>query len=104
MQNLDPGHADAAPGLGADDVAAAHERDAALHRALRRLPPPLREIVALHYFQDLSLREIGAVIGIPPGTAKSRVNRALEVLRELLHQEEANHDRQAVEKAACGRP
>ena len=32
-------------------------------RAVARLEPTLQETVALHYFQDLSLREVGVVLG-----------------------------------------
>jgi len=67
------------------------ERDLALRSAVSRLGPELRETVALHYFHELSLRECGAVLGIPPGTVKSRVNRALGCLRELLETKEADH-------------
>ena len=68
------------------------ERDRDLRRAVSRLEPELRETVALHYFHELSLRECGAVLGIPAGTVKSRVHRALGCLRELLEQKEADHE------------
>jgi RNA polymerase sigma-70 factor (ECF subfamily) len=67
------------------------ERDLALRRAVACLGPELRETVALHYFHELSLRECGAVLGVPPGTVKSRVHRALGCLRELLEGKEADH-------------
>ena len=60
-----------------------------------------RGLVVLHYFQDLSLREVGAVLGVPPGTAKSRINRALQALRSLL-EKEAAHDRSKPETAVAG--
>lgn len=75
------------------------ERDGALRRAVVRLEPSLRETVALHYFHELSLREVGAVLGIPPGTVKSRVHRALGNLRELLDQKEAEHGTQRAGRA-----
>jgi len=53
----------------------------------------LRETVSLHYFHELSLREVGAVLGVPTGTIKSRVNRALDTLRHSLDHEEASHER-----------
>ena len=63
------------------------------------LEPALQETVALHYFQGLSLREVGAVMGIPAGTVKSRVNRALGRLRELLDMKEAKHGTERTGKA-----
>jgi len=58
-----------------------------------RLEPELRETVALHYFQELSFREVGAVLGIPAGTVKSRLHRALGRLRDLLRAKEADDAR-----------
>jgi len=93
--------ATAAPDPPADDVVAQGERDSRLRRAVGRLEGILREAVVLHYFQDLSLREVGAVLGIPPGTAKSRINRALQALRALL-EKEAAHDRSKSATAVAG--
>ncbi len=75
------------PGPGGHEVVAIHERDSLLRRAVRSLDVEQREVIALHYFEDLSLREISAVLEIPAGTVKSRLHRALERLRELLGQE-----------------
>jgi len=80
------------------------ERDRALRRAVARLEPTLRETVALHYFLELSLREVGAVLGVPPGTVKSRLHRALGRLRELLDHEEAEHDKQRAGTALARDP
>ena len=81
------------PAPSALAAAADAERDARLHDAVDRLEPGLRETVALHYFQELSLREVGSVLGLPTGTVKSRLNRALGSLRCVLNQQEANHER-----------
>jgi len=78
------------------------ERDRALRRAVAGLEPELRETVALHYFHDLSLRECGAVLGIPPGTVKSRVHRALGSLRGLLERKEADHGSEPTGTALAG--
>jgi RNA polymerase sigma-70 factor (ECF subfamily) len=56
----------AAEGPGVDAIVASGERDERLQRALGRLGPVLRETVAHHYFQGLSLREVGAVLGSRP--------------------------------------
>jgi DNA-directed RNA polymerase specialized sigma24 family protein len=39
--------------------------------------------VLLAYAQGLTAREIGAAVGVPTGTAKSRLRLALERLRDL---------------------
>ena len=48
---------------------------------LRRLSPEQRAVVALHYALDLPIREVAESLGIPVGTAKSRLNSALVALR-----------------------
>lgn len=85
----------------ADDLLARAERDERLRRAVARLDHLPREAVVLHYFEGLSLREVGAVLGIPPGTVKSRLNRALSTLRSLM-EKEAAHDGSGPGTAVAG--
>jgi RNA polymerase sigma-70 factor (sigma-E family) len=65
------------------------ERDAVL-RALTVLPARQRAAVVLRYYDDLSEADIALTLGIPPGTVKSTLSRALDRLRVLL-QEGADH-------------
>jgi RNA polymerase sigma-70 factor (ECF subfamily) len=90
------------PAPGAHEVLARSQRDRRLRRAVDRLEPDLRETVSLHYFLELSLREVADVLGIPPGTVKSRLNRALGCLRALLDKEEADHEGTRAEEALAG--
>ena len=85
-----------------DSMATTAQRDQRLHEALNRLDPQLQETVALHYFQDLSLREVAEVLGVPAGTVKSRLNRALESLRKLLEQEALDYGQEATGETASG--
>jgi RNA polymerase sigma-70 factor, ECF subfamily len=55
--------------------------------ALRRLPEPQREVLALHYLADLPVQEIASTLGIPEGTVKSRLMRAREALAAELGKE-----------------
>jgi RNA polymerase sigma-70 factor (ECF subfamily) len=66
------------------DEATAAETSAAVHAAVRRLPPDQREAVELAYFGGLSYRDVALVLGVPEGTAKSRVRLALAKLGALL--------------------
>ena len=52
-----------------------------VERMLAAVEPPQRAVVVLHYYLDLSLPETAAALGIPVGTAKSRLNRALAAMR-----------------------
>jgi RNA polymerase sigma-70 factor (sigma-E family) len=55
-----------------------------LRPALLALPAPQRAVVVLRYLEDLSEDETASLLGIQPGTVKSRSARALEQLRRLL--------------------
>jgi RNA polymerase sigma-70 factor (ECF subfamily) len=55
--------------------------------AFDRLAPDDRAILALRFFADLELPDAAAALGIPLGTAKSRLHRALERLRAQMRQE-----------------
>ena len=57
----------------------------AVHRALAGLSKVNREVVVLRYFVQLSEAQTAAVIGIPPGTVKSRLSRALAGLARDRH-------------------
>lgn len=60
------------------------ERDA-LHAALRRLSPLHREVLVLNFVQELSYRDIAAVLDVPIGTVMSRLHHAKRALRiELM--------------------
>ena len=52
-----------------------------VERMLTAVEPAQRAVVVLHYYLDLSLPETAAALGIPVGTAKSRLNRALAAMR-----------------------
>jgi RNA polymerase sigma-70 factor (ECF subfamily) len=55
-----------------------------LERAFARLPVDQRAILVLHYYLDLSLNQAATVLGIPDGTAKSRLHRATRAMRAAL--------------------
>jgi RNA polymerase sigma-70 factor, ECF subfamily len=55
-----------------------------LERGFVRLSPEMRAVIVLHHYLDLSLPDVAATLAIPLGTAKSRLHRALELLRAAL--------------------
>ena len=63
---------------------AASER---LLRAVSELPERDRLVIAYRYFAELPEAEMATVLGVRPGTVKSRLSRALSRLRERLPQE-----------------
>jgi RNA polymerase sigma-70 factor (ECF subfamily) len=60
-----------------------------LDRALRTLEPGWRAVVVLHYFLGMPLPDVASCMGIPLGTAKSRLHRALGVLRTSVANDDA---------------
>jgi RNA polymerase sigma factor (sigma-70 family) len=67
----------------------------ALLEAVRALPEKDCDVVTCRYFLELSEAETAQTLGLPPGTVKSRLSRALSRLRPVLAgrlDEEAAHD------------
>lgn len=60
------------------------ERVYQVHEALDRLDRRHREVLVLLFLEGLSVEEIASVVGVPPGTVKSRIHYAKKTLRELL--------------------
>lgn len=57
--------------------------------ALQHIPVDLQIAVELHYWEEMRIDDIALVMEIPPGTVKSRLNRARRLVREwILHAEE----------------
>jgi RNA polymerase sigma-70 factor (sigma-E family) len=52
--------------------------------ALAELPPRMRAVVVLRYWEDLSVEQTAAALGCTTGTVKSTASRGLAHLRELL--------------------
>jgi RNA polymerase sigma factor (sigma-70 family) len=59
------------------------DRDA-LWRALAGLPRQQRAVLVLRYYEDLSERDIAAILGVSTGTVKSQASRALRRLAEVV--------------------
>jgi len=55
-----------------------------LERGFRRLPPDQRAILTLHHFLGYSSAEIAETLGIPAGTARSRLHNAHRAMRAAL--------------------
>jgi RNA polymerase sigma-70 factor (sigma-E family) len=73
---------DAVPDLpGVDDTVAVDQADAVL-RSLGRLGEDQRTAVVLRYYAHLTEQQMATVLGVAPGTVKSRLSRALKVLAQ----------------------
>jgi len=72
------------PPDGAPDAEITFARREAIERALRELPPDLREAVMLRDVHGLDYREIAEATGAPMGTVESRIFRGRQRLRAAL--------------------
>lgn len=63
------------------------ETQQTVRRAIEQLPDKYKPIVILRYMQDLSLQEIGDILGLPVTTVKTRVHRGREFLRNKIKHE-----------------
>jgi RNA polymerase sigma-70 factor (ECF subfamily) len=75
-----------APTRSPDRQAQASELSEQLQRGLARLSPELREAVILRDLQEMEYSEIRAVLQIPEGTVKSRINRGRIELARILEE------------------
>lgn len=73
------------PDLSTAETTNAVDSADAVHRALADLTKGHREVVVLRYIADLSEAQTAHVLGIAPGTVKSRLSRALAHLAVNRH-------------------
>ena len=66
-----------------DDSSAIEDREL-LERGFRHLRDEHRVAVVLHYYLGLPAWEVAEILGVPKGTAKSRIHYATEALRAAL--------------------
>jgi RNA polymerase sigma-70 factor (ECF subfamily) len=61
-------------------------RGAAIRLCLKRLSPAHREVIDLVYYHGKSVSEVSEIVGIPPGTVKTRMHYARSRMAGLLEQ------------------
>ena len=69
---------------GPEETVLAAIREARIHSMIDALPEELRVPLVLSAFEELNSREIGHILSIPEGTARTRLQRARQVLRQKL--------------------
>jgi RNA polymerase sigma-70 factor (ECF subfamily) len=68
----------------AEEPSFAEEDAAAVHAALNQIGIYHREVLVLHFLEDLSLAEIAKVVGCSEGTVKSRIHYAKRAMKKVL--------------------
>jgi RNA polymerase sigma-70 factor (ECF subfamily) len=76
------------PACGPLDFADAEQ----VHRGLLTLSLSHREVLTLFFLEDLSVEEVATVLGVPPGTVKSRLHYAKRALRKVIAEEASGHE------------
>ncbi|MEP6893850.1 MAG: RNA polymerase sigma factor, partial [Gaiellaceae bacterium] len=84
----------------ADDAPTAFADRDLIERKLGRLPIDQRAVVVLHFYAALPLTEVAIVLGVPDGTVRSRLHRALEALRISMAADEATYTNRRQERPA----
>ena len=65
-------------------VPAPEASDGSVLEAVNQLPPRYRAVIYLHYYEDMSLRQIAEAVGTSEGAVAKRLSRARAELRERL--------------------
>ena len=80
-------------GLTAEDGMVRAQAAEAMRKALEALTEDQREVVVLHWFEELPFAEIAQIVGTSVGTAKVRAHRGYAKLRQVLERESGNRSR-----------
>jgi RNA polymerase sigma-70 factor (ECF subfamily) len=82
--------------MQADESSTVIDRDQ-LERGFRRLSIDHRAVVVLHHYLDWPLERVADALGIPPGTARSRLHHAMRGLRAALDADARPPEREAAQ-------
>jgi len=67
-----------------EDIIEKRSEKQALLNAIMKLPDKYREIIHLHYYQEMGIDDISKVLKIPGGTVKSRLFKARALLHDMI--------------------
>lgn len=71
-------------GQSPETMAVSHEEQRLLLEGLRRIPMSFQVVLELHYWEQLSVSEIAEALGIPLGTAKTRLRDGRQALQKAV--------------------
>lgn len=79
-------------------IVAQHREQRLLLEALRRIPLDHQVVLELYYWERLTAAEVGEVVGVPEGTARTRIRRAKQLLEEQMrHLASSPRDKQEID-------
>lgn len=59
-----------------------------LYEAINKLPYKYKVVITMSYFDELTEKNVSDILGIPPGTVKSRLYKAKQLLKKELEKNE----------------
>ena len=83
-------------GLSVEENILEREQRNGLWQEINQLSLRSREVIVLHFYSGLKLKEISHVLGIPLGTCKSRLNYALKTLKQNISQTDMTDRKEGV--------
>ena len=84
MASVEKASVDEALDLPSADASDASFRYQQLYQALDRIPEKEKAAIALFYFEDRSIKEISAILGIPSGTVKYHLSMGRTHLKQHI--------------------
>ena len=87
LDAMSDGQADAwiaQAGEAPDEMAARADDERLLMAEVATLPEPYREVILLYYYDDVTYRDVAAVLGVSAATVNARLTKARAMLRERL--------------------
>lgn len=61
-----------------------HQEFEQIRKHINTLPPKYRQVIALRFFEEMSIRDISEILGKKEGTVKSLLSRGLGKLKKML--------------------
>ena len=71
-----------------EEMAMAKERAEKVREFVDTLPPHLRDVVQLIYYDAIKYREAADILGLPVGTVKSRLHTAMKRMTAWLYEDD----------------
>lgn len=75
----------------ADDIFDRNKDNEEIKKIIDELKPAYKQVIFLHYYQEMTFDEIGMVMKVPLNTTKSWHRRALQIIRSKMHQNQLTY-------------
>ncbi|PLR86821.1 RNA polymerase factor sigma C [Bacillus canaveralius] len=80
------------PSPSTESVYFESDKSNALIQCVFGLPPKYREVIMLHYFENLKIKEIEQILDLKGNTIKTRLRKARTMLKEKIEKEKGGYN------------